>query len=111
MEPLDLGPNAGSHARAPPLPAVGVGTQRENDDVYEVGDRFSLEDLSLGSGRVESHGISEVLYTKDEVAFGFTFSFAGQHVLKLELWFPHQDGTVFSRWSPMLIIVPMLIVS
>lgn len=59
MEPLDLGPNAGSHPRAPPLPDAG--TQQENDDVYEVGDRFSLEEVSLGSGRAESHGSSEVL--------------------------------------------------
>lgn len=61
MEPLDLGPNAGSHPRAPlPPHADVVGTQQEDDDVYEVGDRFSLGELSVGSGRAESHGSSEV---------------------------------------------------
>lgn len=60
MEPLELGPNAGSDARGPPLPDMAV--QQENDDVYEVGDppRLSSEDLSVGSGRAESHGSAEV---------------------------------------------------
>lgn len=59
MEPLDLGPNAGSQPRAPPQPDVG--TPQEKDDVYGVGDRFSLGELSTGSGRADSHGSSEVI--------------------------------------------------
>eukprot|EP00903_Cladosiphon_okamuranus_P019934 g18320.t1 len=59
MEPLDLGPNAGSNPRAPLL--ADVGTHQENEDVYEVRDRFSLGELSLGSGRAGSHGSSEAM--------------------------------------------------
>lgn len=60
MEPLELGPNAGSDARGPPLPDTVV--QQESDDVYEVGDppRLSAQDISAGSGRAESHGSTEV---------------------------------------------------
>lgn len=54
MEPLELGPNADIHARAPPLPQMAV--QQESDDVYEIAEpiRASLEALSLGSRRNES---------------------------------------------------------
>lgn len=58
MEPLDLGPNAGSHPRTPPL--ADVGTQPKND-MYEDGDRFSLGELSVGSGQAEVHGSNEVM--------------------------------------------------
>ncbi len=55
MEPLDLGPNAGSHARVP-LPDVAA----QNDDVYEMGDHFSPEGLSSGNGQADPQGSSEV---------------------------------------------------
>lgn len=61
MEPLELGPNAGSESRASPVPDMAV--QQENDDVYEVGDppRFAAQGHSVDSGgRAQTHGSTEV---------------------------------------------------
>lgn len=51
-----MGPNAGGHVRVA-LPDVAA----HNEDVYEVRDRFPLEGLSIGHGRADSHGSSEVI--------------------------------------------------
>lgn len=55
MEPLDLGPNAGSHVR---VPLTDVAAQ--NDDVDEMEDRFSPGGLSSGNALADPQGSSEV---------------------------------------------------